>query len=94
MFARQRAGVGLKGAKPVRSRGPLRPETRGAVCGTMRSMCGADAGCLAMNCQSLGGEGESVDRETVSETRDRDRGNREGASARAREREPTRPVAC
>ena len=23
--------------------------TRGTVCGTMRSMCGADAGCLAIN---------------------------------------------
>jgi len=27
--------------------------TRGTVCGTMRSMCGADAGCLAINYQSL-----------------------------------------
>ena len=27
--------------------------TRGTVCGTVRSMCGADAGCLAMNYQSL-----------------------------------------
>ena len=26
---------------------------RGTVCGTMRSMCGADAGCLAINYQSL-----------------------------------------
>ena len=26
---------------------------RGTVCGTMRSMCGADAGCLAINHQSL-----------------------------------------
>ena len=26
--------------------------TRGTVCGTMRSMCGADAGCLAINYQS------------------------------------------
>ena len=26
---------------------------RGTVCGTMRSMCGADAGCSAMNFQSL-----------------------------------------
>ena len=25
--------------------------TRGTVCGTMRSMCGADVGCLAINCQ-------------------------------------------
>ena len=25
----------------------------GIVCGTMRSMCGADAACLAMNYQSL-----------------------------------------
>ena len=29
--------------------------TRGTVCGTMRSMCGADAGCLAINYQSLVG---------------------------------------
>ena len=29
--------------------------TRGTVCGTMRSMCGADAGCLAINYQSLSG---------------------------------------
>ena len=28
--------------------------TRGTVCGTMRSMCGADAGCLATHHQSLG----------------------------------------
>jgi len=28
--------------------------TRGTVSGTMRSMCGADAGCLAMNYHSLG----------------------------------------
>ena len=27
--------------------------TRGTLCGAMRSMCGADAGCLAMNYQSL-----------------------------------------
>ena len=27
--------------------------TRGTACGTMRSMCGADAGCLAINYQSL-----------------------------------------
>ena len=27
--------------------------TRGTVCGTMRSMCGADAGCLAINQPSL-----------------------------------------
>ena len=27
--------------------------TLGTVCGTMRSMCGADAGCLAINYQSL-----------------------------------------
>jgi hypothetical protein len=27
--------------------------TRGTVCATMRSMCGADAGCLAINYQSL-----------------------------------------
>ena len=27
--------------------------TRNTVCGTMRSMCGADAGCLAINYQSL-----------------------------------------
>ena len=27
--------------------------TRGTICGTMRSMCGADAGCLAINYQSL-----------------------------------------
>ena len=27
--------------------------TRGTVSGTMRSMCGADAGCLAINYQSL-----------------------------------------
>ena len=27
--------------------------TLGTVCGTMRSMCGADAGCLAIDCQSL-----------------------------------------
>ena len=27
--------------------------TRGTVCGTMRSMCGADAGCLAIHYQSL-----------------------------------------
>ena len=27
--------------------------TRGTVCGTMRSMCGADASCLAINYQSL-----------------------------------------
>ena len=27
--------------------------TRGTVCGTMRGMCGADAGCLAINYQSL-----------------------------------------
>ena len=27
--------------------------TRGTVCGTMRSMCSADAGCLAINDQSL-----------------------------------------
>ena len=27
--------------------------TRGTVCGTMRSMCGAGAGCLAINYQSL-----------------------------------------
>ena len=27
--------------------------TRGRVCGTMRSMCGADAGCLAIKYQSL-----------------------------------------
>ena len=27
--------------------------TRGKVCGTMRSMCGADAGCLAINYQPL-----------------------------------------
>ena len=30
----------------------------GTVCGTMRSVCGAEAGCLAMNYQSLcAGEG-------------------------------------
>ena len=27
--------------------------TRGTVCGTLRSMCGSDAGCLAMNYRSL-----------------------------------------
>jgi len=27
--------------------------TRGTVCGTMRSMCGADVGCLAINYQYL-----------------------------------------
>ena len=27
--------------------------TQGTVCGTMHSMCGTDAGCLAMNYQSL-----------------------------------------
>ena len=27
--------------------------TRDTVCGTIRSMCGADAGCLAINYQSL-----------------------------------------
>ena len=27
--------------------------TRGTVCGTLRSMCGADAGCLAINDQSF-----------------------------------------
>ena len=27
--------------------------TRGTVCGTMRSMCSADAECLAINYQSL-----------------------------------------
>ena len=32
--------------------------TRGTVCGTMRSMCGADAGCLAINYQSLGVGGD------------------------------------
>ena len=33
--------------------------TRGTVCGTLRSMCGADAGCLAIDYQSLcAGEGE------------------------------------
>ena len=31
--------------------------TRGTVCGTVRSMCGADAGCLAINYQSLQGSG-------------------------------------
>jgi len=29
--------------------------TRGTVCGTIPSMCGADAGCLAINYQSLSG---------------------------------------
>ena len=29
--------------------------TRGTVCGTMRSMCGADAGCSAIDYQSLSG---------------------------------------
>ena len=29
--------------------------TRGTVCGTMRSMCGADAGCSAINYLSLSG---------------------------------------
>jgi len=37
----------------------VRP-TRGTVCGTMRSMCGADAGCLAINYQSLYGAGFRV----------------------------------
>ena len=27
--------------------------TRGKLCGTMRSMCGADAGCFAINYQAL-----------------------------------------
>ena len=32
---------------------PHERPTRGTVCATMRSMCGADAGCLAINYQSL-----------------------------------------
>ena len=38
-----RAGLGCSYQRP----------TRGAVCSTMRSMCGAGAGCLAVNYQSL-----------------------------------------
>jgi len=34
--------------------------TRGTVCGTMRSMCSADAGCLAINYQSLCRSGRSA----------------------------------
>ena len=44
------------GGRPVTrtdARGGCRQKTRGTVCGTMRSMCGADAGCLAINYQSL-----------------------------------------
>ena len=33
---------------------PSERPTQGTVCGTMRSMCGADAGCLTINYQSLG----------------------------------------
>jgi len=33
--------------------------TRGTVCGTMRSMCGADASCLAINYQYLVGRARS-----------------------------------
>ena len=36
--------------------------TRGTVCGTMRSMCGADTGCLAINYQSLSDADSIADR--------------------------------
>ena len=40
------------GSNPSEKCSYKRP-TRGTVCGTMRSMCGADANCLAINYQSL-----------------------------------------
>ena len=39
-------------SNPSRKCSSERP-TQGTVCGTMRSTCGADAGCLAINYQSL-----------------------------------------
>ena len=42
--------------------------TRGTLCGTMRSMCGADAGCLAINCQSLSMRGPGLLEPTTTST--------------------------
>ena len=58
MFARQRYAADIDhrcrrwSSNPSGKCSYERP-TRGTVCGTMRSMCGADAGCLAINYQSL-----------------------------------------
>ena len=51
-----REGSGTWSSNPSGKCSYERP-TRGTVCGTMRSMCGADAGCLAINFQSLSLQG-------------------------------------